>query len=185
MPNFPSKRACQLCQLFLRYFVSFEVKNIHFTITAYSLFIFVCQFISNYFDDFIIPNNLLLSWLFYVGNSIIYNNSSFFLPSFLFFIIFISCLAGQCEIGYFFKKTHFFFFWQGVVVRNQDLRARCVYCYQVGVCLLLGRKVMTNLDSILKSRDITLLTKVHLVKAMVFPVVMYGCESWTVKKAER
>ena len=51
--------------------------------------------------------------------------------------------------------------------------------------LLLGRKVMTNLDSILKSRDITLPTKVHLVKTMVFPVVMYGCESWTVKKAER
>ena len=50
--------------------------------------------------------------------------------------------------------------------------------------LLLGRKVMTNLDSIFKSRDITLPTKVHLVKAMVFPVVMYGCESWTVKKAE-
>ena len=51
-------------------------------------------------------------------------------------------------------------------------------------CLLLGRKVMTNLDSILKSRDMTLLTKVRLVKAMVFPVVMYGCESWTIKKAE-
>ena len=51
--------------------------------------------------------------------------------------------------------------------------------------LLLGRKVMTNLDTILKSRDITLQTKVHLVKAMVFPVVMYRCESWTVKKAER
>ena len=50
--------------------------------------------------------------------------------------------------------------------------------------LLLGRKVMTNLDSILKSRDITLATKVHLVKAMVFPVVMYGCKSWTIKKAE-
>ena len=50
--------------------------------------------------------------------------------------------------------------------------------------LLLGRKVMTNLDSILKSRDITLKTKVHLVKAMVFPVVMYGCESWTIKKAD-
>ena len=50
--------------------------------------------------------------------------------------------------------------------------------------LLLGRKVMTNLDSIFKSRDITLSTKVHLVKAMVFPVVMYGCESWTIKKAE-
>ena len=51
-------------------------------------------------------------------------------------------------------------------------------------CLLLGRKVMTNLYSILKSRDITLPTKVHLVKVMVFPVVMYGCKSWTVKKAE-
>ena len=51
-------------------------------------------------------------------------------------------------------------------------------------CLLLGRKVMTNLDSILKNRDITLPTKVHLVKAMVFPVVMYGCEIWTIKKAE-
>ena len=52
-------------------------------------------------------------------------------------------------------------------------------------CLLLGRKVMTNLDSILRSRDITLPTKVYLVKAMVFPVVMHGCESWTVRKAER
>ena len=52
-------------------------------------------------------------------------------------------------------------------------------------CLLLGRKVMTNIDTILKSRDITLPTNVHLAKAMVFPVVMYGCESWTVKKAER
>ena len=52
-------------------------------------------------------------------------------------------------------------------------------------CLLLGRKVMTNLDSIFKSRDITLPTKIRLVKAIVFPVVMYGCESWTVKKAER
>ena len=51
--------------------------------------------------------------------------------------------------------------------------------------LLLGRKVMANLDSLLKSRNIVLLTKVHLVKAMVFPVVMYGCESWTIKKAER
>ena len=56
--------------------------------------------------------------------------------------------------------------------------------YEFKRCLLLGRKVMTNLDSILKSRDITLPTKVDLVKAMVFPVVMYGCESWTVKKAE-
>ena len=56
--------------------------------------------------------------------------------------------------------------------------------HEIKTCLLLGRKVLTNLDSILKSRDITLLTKVYLVKAMVFPVVMYGCESWTIKKAE-
>ena len=57
--------------------------------------------------------------------------------------------------------------------------------HEIKRLLLLGRKVMTNLDSIFKSRDILLPTKVHLVKAMVFPVVMYGCESWTVKKAER
>ena len=57
--------------------------------------------------------------------------------------------------------------------------------HEIKRCLLLGRKVMTNLDSILKSRDITLPTKIHLVKAMAFPVVMYGCESWTIKKAER
>ena len=57
--------------------------------------------------------------------------------------------------------------------------------HEIKRCLLLGRKVITNLDSILKSRNITLPTKVHLVKALVFPVVMYGCESWTVKKAER
>ena len=56
--------------------------------------------------------------------------------------------------------------------------------HEITRCLLLGRKVMTNLDSILNSRDISLPTKVHLLKAMVFPVVMYGCESWTVKKAE-
>ena len=56
--------------------------------------------------------------------------------------------------------------------------------YEIKRCLFLGRKVMTNLDSILKSRDITLPTKVHLVKAMVFPVVMYGCESWIIKKAD-
>ena len=56
--------------------------------------------------------------------------------------------------------------------------------HEIKRCLLLGRKVMTNLDSIFKSRDITLPTQVHLVKAMVFPVVMYGCESWTIEKAE-
>ena len=57
-------------------------------------------------------------------------------------------------------------------------------CHEIKRCLLLGRKVMTNLDSILKSRDITLLTKVRLVKVMLFPVVIFGCESWTIKKAE-
>ena len=59
------------------------------------------------------------------------------------------------------------------------------FSHEIRRHLLLGRTVMTNLDSILKSRDVTLPTKVHLVKAMVFPVVMYGCESWTIKKAER
>ena len=58
------------------------------------------------------------------------------------------------------------------------------YSHEIGSPLLLGRKAMTNLDRILKSRDITLLTKVHLIKAMVFSVLMYGCESWTIKKAE-
>ena len=62
--------------------------------------------------------------------------------------------------------------------------ADCDCRYEIKRCLLLGRKAMTNLESILKSRDITLPTKVHLVKAMVFPVVVYGCESWTIKKAE-
>ena len=57
-------------------------------------------------------------------------------------------------------------------------------CHEIKRCLLLGRKVMTKLDSILKNRDITLPTKFHLVKAMVFPVVMYGCEHWTIKKIE-
>ena len=56
--------------------------------------------------------------------------------------------------------------------------------HEIKRCLLLGRKAMTNLRSVLESRDITLLTKVHIVKGMVFPVVMYGCESWTIKKAE-
>ena len=58
------------------------------------------------------------------------------------------------------------------------------YSHEIKRCLLLGRKAMTNLDGILKNRDVTLSTKVHIVKAMVFPVVMYGCESWTIKKAE-
>ena len=70
-----------------------------------------------------------------------------------------------------------FIFWGSKVTADGDCS------HEIKRCLLLGRKVMTNLDSIFKSRDITLPTKIHLVKAMVFPVVMYGCESWTVKKA--
>ena len=68
-------------------------------------------------------------------------------------------------------------FWGSKITEDGD------YSHEIKRCLLLGRKVMTNLDSILKSRDNSLLTKVRLVKAVVFPVVMYGCESWTVKKA--
>ena len=72
----------------------------------------------------------------------------------------------------------------GFILRGSKITADCDCCHEVKRHLLLGRKVMTNLDSILKSRDITLPTKVRLVKAMVFPAVMYGCESWTIKKAE-
>ena len=72
-----------------------------------------------------------------------------------------------------------------IIFRGSKITADGDCNHETKRCLLLGRKVMTNLDSIFKSRDITLLTKVHLIKAMVFPVVMYGCESWTVKKAER
>ena len=68
---------------------------------------------------------------------------------------------------------------------GSKITADCDYSHEIKSCLLLGRKPMTNLNSILKSRDITLPTKVCMVKAMVFPVVMYGCESWTVKKPER
>ena len=67
---------------------------------------------------------------------------------------------------------------------GSKITADCDYSHDIKRCLLLGRKVMSNLDSILKGRDITSSTKVHLVKAIVFPVVMYGCESWTIKKAE-
>ena len=70
------------------------------------------------------------------------------------------------------------------IFRGSKIPADGNCCCEIKRCLLLGRKVMTKLDSILKSRDITLPTKVRLAKAMVFPVVMYGCESWTVKKAE-
>ena len=72
-----------------------------------------------------------------------------------------------------------FIIWGSKITADGD------WSHEIKRLLLLGRKVMTNLDSIFKSRDITLLTKVHLVKAMVFPVLMYGCECWTVKKAER
>ena len=75
--------------------------------------------------------------------------------------------------------SQFFFFFGSEITADGDCS------HEIKRRLLLGRKVMANLDSILKSKDITLPTKVHLVKAMVFPVVMYGCESWTVKKAER
>ena len=70
------------------------------------------------------------------------------------------------------------------ILRGSKIPADGDCSHEIKRCLLLERKAMTNLDSILKSRDITLPTKVHLVKGMVFPVVMYGCESWTVKKAE-
>ena len=72
-----------------------------------------------------------------------------------------------------------FIFWGSKITADGDCS------HEIKRCLLLGRKVMSNLDSIFKSRDVTLPTKVHLVKAMVFLVVMYGCESWTIKKAER
>ena len=72
----------------------------------------------------------------------------------------------------------------GFIIVGSQITADGDCSHEIKRHLLLGRKVMTNLDSILKSRDITLPTKVHLIKAMVFPVVMYGCESWTMKKAE-
>ena len=75
------------------------------------------------------------------------------------------------------KETDFIFL-------GSKITAKGDYSHEIKRCLLLGKKAMTNLDSILKSRDVTLPTKVCLVKAMVFPVVMYGCESWTIKKAE-
>ena len=71
------------------------------------------------------------------------------------------------------------------ILGGSKITADCDCSCEIQRCLLLGRKAMRNLDSVLKSRDITLLTKVRIVKAMVFPVVMYGCESWTIKKAER
>ena len=70
------------------------------------------------------------------------------------------------------------------IILDSKITADGECSHEIKRCLLFGRKAMTNLDSTLKNRDITLLTKVHLVKAMVFPVVLYGCESWTIKKAE-
>ena len=91
----------------------------------------------------------------------------------------ISCPITSWQIdGETVETVSGFIFLGSKIIGNGDCS------HEIKRCLLLGRKVMTNLDSIFKSRDITLLTKVLLVKAMVFPVVMYGCESWTVKKAE-
>ena len=86
----------------------------------------------------------------------------------------------SCQIdGVTVETVSDFVFWGSKITADGECS------HEIKRCLLLGRKVMTNLDSILKSTDITLPAKVHLVKAMIFPVVMYGCESWTVKKAER
>ena len=74
--------------------------------------------------------------------------------------------------------------WQTFIFLGSKITADGGCSHKIKRCLLLGRKVMTNLDSVLQNRDLTLPTKVHLVKAIVFPVVMYGCESWTMKKAE-
>ena len=90
----------------------------------------------------------------------------------------VPSLHGK-QMGRQWKQWLTLFFWAAKITEDGDCS------HEIKRRLLLGRKVMTNLDSILKSRDITLPTKVHLVRAMVFPVVMYGCESWIIKKAER
>ena len=89
----------------------------------------------------------------------------------------VPSLHGK-QMGKQWKQCQTLFFWGSKITADGD----CTH--EIKGCLLLGRKVMTNLDSILKSRDITLPTNVCLVKVMVFPVVMYGCEGWTVKKAK-
>ena len=93
--------------------------------------------------------------------------------------IMASGLITSCQIdGETMETARDFIFGGSKITADSD-------CSQeIKICLLLGRKVITNLDDILKSRDIILTTKVHLIKAMVFPVVMFGCESWTIKKAE-
>ena len=86
---------------------------------------------------------------------------------------------SSCQIdGETMETVADFIFWGSKITADGDCS------HEIKRCLLLGRKLMTKLDSIFKSRDITLPTKVHLVKAMIFPIVMYGCESWTIKKAE-
>ena len=96
--------------------------------------------------------------------------------------VWVSFLWGHCSFllgpGAHKVLVRDFIFWGSKITADGDCS------HEIKRCLLLGRKAMTNLDSILKSRDITLSTKVHLVKVIVFPVVMYGCESWTIKKAE-
>ena len=92
---------------------------------------------------------------------------------------FLTCISGPITSWQIDGETVADFIWGGSKI---TVDGDC--SHEIKRCLLLRRKVMTNLDSIFKSRDITLPTKVRLVKAMVFPVVMYGCESWTVKKAE-
>ena len=94
--------------------------------------------------------------------------------------IMAASLITSCQIdGETMKRVADFIFWGSKNTADGDCS------HEIKRRLLLGREVMTNLDSILKSRDIPLPTRIHLIKAMVFPVVMYGCESWTVKKAER
>ena len=109
---------------------------------------------------------------------------SVFLPSTMFPYYYESILLTQCNCP-FFQRCNLALQSSGLGVIHIALSHNGDCSHEIKRRLLLGRKVMTNLDSIFKSRDITLPTKVCLVKAMVFPVVMYGCESWTVKKAER
>ena len=92
--------------------------------------------------------------------------------------ILISRIDGQID-GETIKTVRYFIFLDSKITVDGDCS------HEIKRRLALGRKAMTNLDSILKSKDITLLTKIHIVKAMIFPVVMYGCESWAIKKAER
>ena len=92
--------------------------------------------------------------------------------------IMASCPITSWQIDGETMENKDFIFWGSKITPDSDCS------HEINRCLLLGRKAMTNLDSIFKSRDITLPTKVHLVKAMVFPIVTYGCLSWTIKKAE-